>query len=461
MKKELIIDALKDKKIVILGFGKEGISSYHFIRKYFPNQPLTIADGNENLKVDEYQEDKNLSFVLGQEYDRHLNDYDLILKTPGVNLTRLDYFIVPQKITSQTDLFIRAFGAQMIGVTGTKGKSTTSSLIYHILNHTLGNTLLAGNIGVPFFDIIDKINDETTIVAELSAHQLEYVTASPHVAILLNMFQEHLDHFNSFSNYQLAKLNITVYQNEQDVLIYNSDNQYIVELLKSHQYQRRFYPFSRQTVLADGAYSHDTEIILVSNRKITNQYELADFNHLPGAHNYYNIMAAILACKTRPVEDAAILNALKDFKGLEHRIEFVGKFRDISFYNDSISTIPEATIAAVNSLRKVDTLIIGGFDRGIDYQPLIDFLYENPIRNVVFMGPAGKRILKEWKKQGRPLPESFMIEDNFDKIVAYAYQNTAKNKICLLSPAASSYDRFKNFEERGRCFKEKVQKYEY
>ena len=155
------------------------------------------------------------------------------------------------------------------------------------------------------------------------------------------------------------------------------------------------------------------------------------------------------------------MNALKDFKGLEHRIEFVGKFRDISFYNDSISTIPEATIAAVNSLRKVDTLIIGGFDRGIDYQPLIDFLYENPIRNVVFMGPAGKRILKEWKKQGRPLPESFMIEDNFDKIVAYAYQNTAKNKICLLSPAASSYDRFKNFEERGRCFKEKVQKYEY
>ena len=196
MKKELIIEALKDKKIVILGFGKEGISSYRFIRQYFPNQHLTIADGNENLKVDDYQEDKNLSFVLGEEYDRHLNDYDLILKTPGVNLNRLDYFIVPQKITSQTDLFCRAFGAQMIGVTGTKGKSTTASLIYHILSKTIGNTLLAGNIGIPFFDIIDQINDETTIVAELSAHQLEYISASPHVAILLNMFQEHLDHFN-------------------------------------------------------------------------------------------------------------------------------------------------------------------------------------------------------------------------------------------------------------------------
>lgn len=461
MKKEQIIDILKDKKIVILGFGREGISSYNFIRKHFPNQQLTVADGNANLKVDDYQNDKFLSFVLGEEYDRHLNDFDLILKTPGVNLNRLDYFIVPQKISSQTDLFCQAYKQQIIGVTGTKGKSTTASLIYHILKETVGNTLLAGNIGVPFFDIVDQIDDQTIVVAELSAHQLEYVSASPHVAVMLNLFQEHLDHFNSFSNYQLAKFNVTAYQDERDILIYNIDNQYVTDLLKSHQYQRMFFPFSRLSVLADGAYSHDTEVVLASNRKITNQYDLADYNHLPGVHNYYNIMAAILACKTHSIDDSAILEALKTFKGLEHRIEFVGKFKDIIFYNDSISTIPEATIAAVKSLRKVETLIVGGFDRGIDYQPLIDFLSENPVRNVVLMGQAGRRILKEWRKQELLMPESFMIEDDFDKIVAYAYQNTAKNKICLLSPAAASYDRFKNFEERGRCFKDKVQQYDY
>lgn len=461
MSKELILNSLRDKKIIILGFEKEGVSSYRFIRNYFKNQKITVADKSENLNVEEFAEDNNVSFVLGEGYDRNLNDFDLILKTPGVNINRLDYFIAPQKISSQTDLFCKAFGKQIIGVTGTKGKSTTSSLIYHILNTSIGNTILAGNIGVPFFDIVDQINENTTIVAELSAHQLEFISASPSVSILLNMFQEHLDHFNSFSNYQLAKLNITAHQTEQDTLIYNIDNQYIVELLKSHQYQRRFFPFSRNMVVPDGAYSHDTEVIISSNRKTIHQYELAEFNHLPGVHNYYNIMAAILACKTRNVSDEQILNALKDFKGLEHRIEYVGTFKDIIFYNDSISTIPEATIAAVKSLKKVDTLIIGGFDRGIEYQSLIDFLYNNPVRNVVFIGPAGKRIFKEWKKQELPMPETFMLENDFDKIVSYAFQVTAKNKVCLLSPAASSYDQFKNFEERGRCFKEKVKNYEF
>ena len=134
--------------------------------------------------------------------DQDLNKYDLILKSPGVNFNNINYFIPKEKFISQAELFLMAYGENVIGVTGTKGKSTTASLIYHILSNTVGDTVLAGNIGIPFFDIIERITDDTTIVAELSAHQLEYTDFSPHIAILLNLYQEHLDHFNTFNNYQ-------------------------------------------------------------------------------------------------------------------------------------------------------------------------------------------------------------------------------------------------------------------
>ena len=145
---------------------------------------IVAADQSEALNISEYKNDPKLKFVLGEKYSEHLNDYDLILKTPGVNLNHINYFVQPQRITSQTELFLYGYNQQVIGVTGTKGKSTTSSLIYHILSHSRGNTFLAGNIGIPFFDIIDQLDDESVIVAELSAHQLEYTTMSPNTCPL-------------------------------------------------------------------------------------------------------------------------------------------------------------------------------------------------------------------------------------------------------------------------------------
>src|SRR5574344_1134929 len=231
MKKEIILDQLKDKKIIIVGFGREGVSSYKFIRKHFPTMPLTIADKSPLIHVEDFQEDKYLTIVAGPEYDQNLNNYDLILKSPGVNINTINYFIPQEKFDSQTNLFLQAYGDKTIGVTGTKGKSTTASLIYHILSNTMGNSILAGNIGIPFFDMIDQINDDTTIVAELSAHQLEFAHNAPHIGILLNIYQEHLDHFNSFNKYQIAKMNITINQTENDILIYNYDDRYISKLL--------------------------------------------------------------------------------------------------------------------------------------------------------------------------------------------------------------------------------------
>lgn len=453
---DTILDVLRNKRVAILGFGKEGVSSYHFIRKYFPTMPLTIADRSTALNISDLQSDENITVVTGEEYDKNLNQYDLILKTPGVNLNSLNYFIDPEKITSQTDLFLRAFGDQIIGVTGTKGKSTTSSLIFHILHNATGKAILSGNIGIPFFDIIEKIHDDTVVVAELSAHQLEYVHVAPHISILLNLYQEHLDHFNSFSNYQMAKLNITRFQSENDCFIYNADDENIARLLKENDFKRCYLPFSREKVLSSGAYSFESQIVISKNKEQMARFDLGACENLPGSHNYNNIMAAALACRQVGVPDDVFLKHVRTFKGLPHRIELVGTFNGILFYNDSISTIPEATIAALKTLKKVDTLILGGFDRGIEYGRLIDFLQKNPVRNMVFTGPAGKRIFDEWK-ECCALPENFILENDFEEIVLFAYRNTLPGKICLLSPAASSYDQFKNFMERGNCYKSLIE----
>lgn len=453
---DYILQTIQGKKIVILGFGKEGISTYRFIRKYFPNISLTVADGNPNLKTDEFN-DKKLKFITGPNYTQNLNDYDLIFKTPGISFNNVNYWIDTHRITSQTNLFLEAYHQQVVGVTGTKGKSTTSSLIYHILKNAGRDTLLAGNIGVPFFDIIDQMTEETIVVAELSAHQLEFIQRSPDYAVLLNIYQEHLDHFNSFNNYQIAKLNITRFQDDRQFLVYNGEDEHIPALIKTFHLNRNRVIFG--TTPQEGPYAccRDNIVHFANSGNVQDEYDLTHYHNLPGAHNYFNIMAAIAICRHLQLSHNDILSGLNTFKGLPHRIEYVGNYHGILFYNDSISTIPEATIAAVKSLRKVDTLILGGYDRGIEYGALHLFFKEHPIPNIAFTGPAGERILNEWKSLDLPLPQNYILEEDFRKIVNFAFTHTRHNRIALLSPAAASYNQFKNFEERGRIFKQYIE----
>ena len=162
-----LIERIENQKVIILGFGKEGISTYRFIRRHFPKMKLVVADGNENLKTDDFEGDKHVKFIKGAGYDRNLNQYDLIFKSPGISFNQLDYYIESEKITSQTNLFLEYFHEQVVGITGTKGKSTTASLIYHILSHSRDNVFLAGNIGTPFFDIVEQLTPESIVVSEL------------------------------------------------------------------------------------------------------------------------------------------------------------------------------------------------------------------------------------------------------------------------------------------------------
>ena len=447
---------LKGKRIILVGCGREGISTYRFIRSILPNQLLTIADQDVNLsaKYPEFNEDTHLEFNLGPSYLSDLNDFDLIIKAPGVTFKDLSEQPLREKITSQTDLFLRMFSKQVTGITGTKGKSTTSSLIKHIVSKYTSNTVLVGNIGVPPFDMLDQINEQTIIICELSSHQLQYISVSPHISILLNLFEEHLDHYKSYLEYQFSKLNIAIYQQPGDHFIYNQDDSRIRALIKEFRMSGQRHPFSALQAVKSGAWTDDTNLHLTldADRLF---YDLNTPRFLPGSHNMLNIMAAVLACSFNNIDNQYILDGIGDFKGLEHRIEYIGSFHGIRYYNDSISTIPQAAIAAVETLKEVDTLILGGFDRGIDYTILIDYLSHSTIRNLIFIGKAGQRICQMLTQAGITGKQFFMAE-NYDEVAQFARENTRPGSICLLSPAAASYDMFKNFEERGKVFKEKV-----
>jgi len=423
---ERLFESLKNKKILIAGFGKEGKSTYKLLRKYFSDKVIGIADRNSGVK-ELISDDNNVRFHLGTEYLQSIKQYDLIFKSPGISLK--DYPCSNrEKITSQTDIFMEIFGQQTIGVTGTKGKSTTSSLIAHILKESGKEQVLLGNIGIPAFDKISEIKKNTIVVFELSAHQLEYLHHSPKVAVLLNIFPEHLDHFGNLAAYKNAKLNIAKFQNNEDILVTSKSLENCFAKTKS---KISYYEGSMK----------------ISPGRV----------QLKGSHNINNVRAAILSVEPFGISREKALLAASGFKPLPHRMEYVGKFGGINFYNDSISTIPESSIAAIKAIGSIDTLILGGFDRGLDFSGLINFLLTEPIKSIIFTGPAGKKIYEMFLNRASKNTKLFLadgIEDAF-KIIR---KHTTKGGKCLLSPAAASYDRYNNFEHRGDIFKALAQK---
>lgn len=410
-----IFERLKGKKVLVLGFGREGRSSFSFINNNIPVAELAVADRNAAALSD-----VPVTSFSGEHYLDALNDYDVVIKTPGISLKDIDVDI--SKITSQTDLFLEAFHSQIIGVTGTKGKSTTSSLIHHLLQSSGRKSFLVGNIGVPVFEIMDKVTSDSIIVFELSAHQLQFIHRSPHVGILLNIFEEHLDHFGTFEAYSEAKKNIIAKMTADDWAVTSG------ELI--------------------GCVSHIPHIVNYESYPLDE-----DFGEMPlkGEHNRNNVRAALCACHLFGVPVVELLPSLKTFKPLEHRQEPVGTFHGVSFYNDSISTIPQATIAANETIKDVTFLLLGGYDRNIDYSPLVEYLLKKKVPHLLFTGKAGQRImmmLKENRYDG-----DVDVFENLDEAFDIIRRKASVGDVCLLSPAAASYDRYRNFEERGSVFK--------
>jgi UDP-N-acetylmuramoylalanine--D-glutamate ligase len=302
---------------------------------------------------------------------------------------------------------------------------------------------------------VDEITLATRLVFEMSSHQLEHITQSPHIAVLLNLYQEHLDAYSTYYDYQLAKMNIAKYQVTGDIFIYNQDDELINKHVSSMSFPGHLLPFSKNALSSDGCFIRDGKIICSVNHQETEIYNLSHKIKLKGDHNLMNIMAAAGACMQLGIDPEIIAEGISSFRGLEHRIEYVGEFNGIHYYNDSIATIPEACMEAVKALGNVDTLILGGFDRGIDYSALARFLSTSSVRNLVFTGDAGRRILHAIREIKNPGQTLFLLS-KFDDFHDVVLNVTKPGSICLLSPAAASYDEFLNFEMRGHRFKELV-----
>lgn len=436
-----LLNYLENKKILILGFGVEGKSTYKFLRKNFPEMQLTICDTNEiDLSLLE-----NVEILQGEEYLERIDDYDIIMKSPGISFKDIDITNFKEKIKSQIELLLEFVDVFTIGVTGTKGKSTTSSLIYEVLKEQNKNAVLLGNIGTPIFEYIEKIEKDTIIVLELSSHALEYMKLSPNISILLNVFEEHLDHYKSLQNYIDAKYNIFKYQRENDYAIYNADN----ELMKQNKVDTIANLIGVSMKNDDVCVYKKNNYIYYNGNPV---YNTSTKRNLQGEHNLNNIafvisVASILNLNLKKAQDT-----INNFKPLEHRLEYVGKYNDIEYYNDSIATIPEATINGIETLKNVNTVIIGGKDRGVDLLGLIDYLKTSNVENIICLPKTGHDMAKQLNNK------KTYIVNNLEEAVCIAKKVTQKNTICLLSPAASSYGYFKNFEERGNLYKSLVRK---
>ena len=431
-----IIEYIKDKKILILGFGREGVSTYNYIRKHLPEKKITIADKNY-VKI----EDENTEMICGDDYLNCLGGFDLVFKSPGIAF--LDNVKYPEttEITCQLDMFLRFAKPTVVGITGSKGKTTTSTLIYEMLKSGGKNTCLIGNIGVPVFEKADEDEDLIAVI-EMSSHQLEFTKASPKVAVLVNIYEEHLDHYKTgFDGYANSKLNITRYQTSEDYFVYNDEQDVGHDL---------------DITKAIGGKEIKVGFSTAENDSFVNELWKST-EHLKGEHNRQDIAYALAVARIFGVSDECVKNAIKNFNGIEHRMEFVGKFNGVAFYNDSIATIPTAVMGAIKALKNVETLIFGGLDRGIDYKEFIEFLIDSDIKNLIGLPETGHDILDDVKLNNTAV--NAIYAENMEDAVINAINETKENGICLFSPAAASYNYYKNFEEKGRHFKELVVKY--
>jgi len=409
------IRELKDKKILILGFGREGRDTFLFLRKLFPKKVIGIADAKLGLV-----KPKLTKGYFGKDYLKAVKDYDVIIKSPGI-----PFKILPKsalnKIVTQTDIFFANCPGRIIGITGTKGKSTTSSLIYSILKAGGFKVHLIGNIGEPVLSYIQKTTVNDIFVYELSSHQLYNLKRSPHIAVLLNIYPEHLDYYRNFKEYSLAKANITLHQSKDYYFVYNSKDKNVLEIARRTKAMK---------IPIQGKY-----------------YEL-DRN------------AARAVARIFKVPEKTIFKAISKFKGLTHRLELVGQFKGITFYNDALATIPEATIAAIKMLgNKVETIMLGGFDRKIDFKNLAREVLKSKIKTTILFPTTGEKIWEDILalSKRKKTPKHFFV-NNMKDAVKLAYSETGKGKICLLSTASSSFSIFKDYKEKGDLFKKYVKR---
>lgn len=428
------MNQFKNKKIAVLGIGVEGESTVRFLEK----------QGADVTQLDEKKD---------KDYLENLNQYDLIVRTPGIKVLELAKKVDPVKITSHTKLFFDLCPCPIIGITGTKGKGTTSSLIYEMLKRQGKDAYLGGNIGKPPLDFLNKLNTRSIVVLELSSFQLQDLTKSPHIAVMLMTTSEHLDYHKDTREYVEAKRNILRFQNKNDFSIINRD--YPASLESDIYSQGKVYYVSRERQGYDGCYVEEDSIWLQKDGKRTKIISNADIK-IPGGHNLENACAACMAADLSGVSKENMVSVLKTFKGLEHRLELVRTVNGVSYYDDSFSTAPETAIAAIEAFKAPEILILGGSSKNSDFTELGKVISsKDNIKAIIGIGEEWQRIKAQLKVQSSKF---IMIEGarDMETIIKAAAKIAKSGDVVLLSPACASFDMFANYKDRGEQFKREV-----
>jgi UDP-N-acetylmuramoylalanine--D-glutamate ligase len=423
-------------KIAIAGFGVEGKSSYTYFLKR--GDDITILD--DRTEIDDLPD--GVRAVLGAAAFSHPEDYDMVVRSPSLPPKRL---VGAKKVWSATNEFFARCPAPIIGVTGTKGKGTTSSLAAAILREAGKTVHVVGNIGMPALDVLADVRADDVVVYEMSSFQLWDLETSPHVAVILMIEPDHLNVHADFEDYVLAKANIAAHQQEGDVVIYHPTN-------SDSARAAAMSPGTRIRYMTPEAAFVENETVKIEGTIICRTDEVG----LKGAYNLENVCAAVSAAWQFSQDGESFARAIAAFKGLEHRLEYVATKQGIEFYNDSFSSAPTATMAAITAFMQPVVLIVGGFDKGVNLTPLAEKIAAaGVIEKVVVIGQVRGKIAEAFERLGFTKFDS-TGETDMKKIVGLAVSYAPEGGVVLLSPGCASFDMFKNFYERGKLFKQAV-----
>ena len=439
---------LQNKKIAILGLGIENIALVRYLLKHKVKCEMTICDKRGKKQLGEnnqrllrrFASRNDIRWQLGKDYNKNLDKFDVLFRAPGWPIIPLKSPLPPLikgALTSPMKLFFELCPSKnIIGVTGTKGKGTTASLIYEILKTAGKRVWLGGNIGTAPFEFLDKIKKNDWVALELSSFQLEDLTVSPQIAVIANLYPEHLkpadpnnpNYHKSMADYFKAKANIFRWQKESDFLISNDQ-----------------FPISKQ--IPNSKFQTRSKIIYFKKSNLPSK--------LVGEHNKENIAAAAAVAKIAGVKNEVIKKAVAGFNGLEHRLELAREYNGVKYYDDSFATTPESTIIALKSFASPIILFLGGAEKGSNFKKLAKEVKHRVKFVILLNGDATPRIKKELLKVGFKA-DSMKLADNIKEAVKFAKAKAAPGDIVLLSTACASFGMFKNYKERGDLFKAEV-----
>lgn len=442
-----------NKRLIILGAGESGVGAAILAKQQ--GYEVFVSDGGmikENYKKE--LEEHGIDYEEAQHTADEVLNADEVIKSPGIpekNELVKKIRSLGINIISEIEFAYRFKGeSKIIGITGSNGKTTTTALLYHICKHAGLNCSLVGNIGYSFAKQVAE-NPTSWYVAEISSFQLDDIkTFRPDVAIITNITKDHLDRYEyNIENYISSKFRITLNQTENDFFIYCADDPTTVKYLEKHSIKSNLLPFTMQDELNEGAFIRDEKMTIIAGDE-TVDMSIYDFE-LRGKHNQYNTMAAGIGAAAIGIRKDAIREAIQSFEALEHRMEYVTMVRGVEFINDSKATNINSTWYALENMNKPTILILGGIDKGNDYSQIADLVKEK-VKAIVCLGTDNSKIHEAFNEHVALMADAVSAR----QAVEAAFQFAASGDVVLLSPACASFDLFKNYEDRGKQFKEAV-----